>query len=177
MPDPGSLKEQPVQWWMLLRKNGFEVEYPREAMRIVEWRLAGRPHRILRRGGMLIPVFRRRSRDSEKASKLFDQHYLRAAAYCFLLEATNPGCMSPYAIVLYGVSHFGQTIPRTRQSEQLLVRHVNVARGLVQFGVGQDFRLRESKCGSCRFAKPDRQTGLSRCGQRFKWVPPYTGRQ
>lgn len=194
-------ENHPTNWWQLL-KAGFESITYKDSLRDEAWRLAGRPWRVLRRGQVRIPVFRKRTGDQPNAQRLFRQHYARMAAYCNLLERVE-GAKSPYGIILFGDTYDGVAIPRdTSGAWSALSIGLNNARHYVRansaptgvFGVP----AHERACHSCHHGKPfvhrrgetehsrlgvqlpiygsvgvDGRTYHSACGDRFTWTPPH----
>src|SRR5208283_5262191 len=89
-PDPESTEIQRVNWWELLHANFTSIPY-KDNLFDEKWKIRGRPKRILRRGSQRIPVFFKRPGDVD----IRQQHKVRMAAYCHLLEECEP-MESPY---------------------------------------------------------------------------------
>jgi len=197
-PDPRNFENQPIEWWQLI-KAGFESTPLKERLRSTHMHVAGRPWRVLRRGSVWIPVFRKRD---DKRRELRGQHYARMAAYCKLLEESM-GCESPYGIVLFRDVYAGIAVAhRSRGSESALCRGLEGAREVIRAADrGQDpAKPRQGNpCSGCYHGKPfvhrpgeteharngkplpvfaqrgdDSRPYHSACGDRFHWTPPHT---
>ena len=172
IPDPNHTSSQPVNWWALLNA-GFESRRLSEALRYPRWRLVGCPWRILVKGDLRIPVFRKRPSRGTTGERLYRQHYARMAAYCHLIE-TCEGAKSPYGIIMYGHSHDGITVPnkpgtrKTFHDSLLATRETISALGRVDPPSPDNL----NKCSACPHSWRDRDTGQSVCGERFTWRPP-----
>lgn len=172
VPNPNHTESQAVNWWGFLNA-GFVSRRLGEGLRDSKWRLVGQPWRVLVKGDLRIPVFRKRfRRDSATAEKLYRQHYARMAAYCHLLEVCE-GAKSPYGVVLFGDSHKGVTVPNQPGSRKtfhtgLLELRDTLSNYKHRTPPPADLR----RCKACPHSWRDRQTGTSVCGQRFNWRPP-----
>ena len=201
-PDERVQDNQLVEWWSLWQA-GFESINYKEPLRHDAWRLAGRPWRVLRRGSLRIPVFRKRCSDEFGARRLFRQHYARMAAYCHLLEACE-GAQSPYGIVLFDDGTYeGVAISKEARGSWVPLRdgltqarrviydsrncgkdpdppdQSNLCKGC---NWGKPFVHRKGESQHTRFGKPlkprtvegvDGRPYHSACGDRFRWVPPH----
>ncbi len=113
-PEFDSDRPASVDWWGLIAA-GFELRIWPDPLLDNEWKLAGRPWRVLVRGETYIPVFLRNS-DNRKLHK---QHYARMAAYCELLRR-RAGGVSPYGVVLYAGTQDAIAIPNSRSAQRAL---------------------------------------------------------
>lgn len=193
-PDRQLLELQRVTWWGLLNL-GFESLSYSKALHDPEWKVIGKPWRVLRRGSLRIPAFRTRS-DSGTPSP---QSITKIMAYCYLLEKRE-GFDSPYGIVLMGNTYRGFAVPYGGGF------HATFRRALREFRVvAANAELRQTdpmpptdqrKCSACPFGKPRRvslgiltthhdqllrphvlrrwhETFHCNCGDRFRWKPPH----
>lgn len=190
-------KEHPqeVSWWGLL-KNGFEVSRPKR-LEDEEWMLRGRPRRLVTSAnGVMIPVHRTRSRDT----KLQPQHIARVMAYCHLLHVKH-GITCPCAIVLFGDSYVGTTVPNTPDNRRVFYEVLRAVRRTISDSDSRDRQPDKppdlSVCRFCHFGRPrpvDREEKTTRygkplpprfmvsrsrkvlhcsCGDRFDWKPKH----
>jgi hypothetical protein len=195
-PDPDSTEPQPVNWWSLLKSGFTPVEYedPHENP---DWNLAGKPWRVLHKGSLRIPIFRKRA----GKAVLYTQHFARMAAYCRLIETVEGGS-APYGVVLFGDGYVGVTIPSTEENRELFREALLDARRLVEAtqteGLTVDAPRRATLCHECHVGRPrayrkgitdtmldgerfpaygtrgeDGRYYHSRCGDRFRWLPPH----
>ncbi len=190
-PNPSSTDRQAVNWWEM-RKSGYEAVQYRDKLSDEQWRLVGRPWRVLRKGGYRIPVFRMRG----GGTKLRPQHYVRMAAYCRLLEVSE-GAQSPYGIVLFPDSYSGETVPNAPWSRSMFHSALVNLRNLIASNrtpPAPEFR----RCKQCPLGRPivyrpgetetmhrgvplpvfgrtgvDDHTYHSACGDKFRWIPPH----
>lgn len=183
-----------VNWWSLLKAGMTPVAYE-EAHRDLRLCLAGSPWRVLQRGSLRIPVFRKRSGPPE----LRLQHFIRMEAYCHLVEECEMAEV-PYAIVLFGDGYDGIAIPNRPNGERpFLDALVQARQALTDFET--QFRPPSrpdsiSACRNCHWGFPRRcraddesaevgntdatfptqgRDGVlyhSPCGDLFRWVPP-----
>ncbi len=194
-PDRNLMSIQPVNWWSL-RKAGFSVIRPEDASCDSEIKLAGRPWRLLQKDSLRIPVFRKRHGNAA----LYPQHFVRMAAYCHLIEASE-GAESPYGIVLFEDGCDGMTVPYSTENRrafhEALLRARLTIKTLGAEGREPD-RPPSTVCRECPVGRPlchvkgrtetvlnnatvkpyvtrghDRRLYHSPCGDRFVWVPPY----
>jgi hypothetical protein len=77
---------QDVSWWELLAAAWMSVRC-HEPYRDETQRLSGTPWRTLRRGSVIIPVFKMTQFDDAEQPQVFPQHIVRMAGYCHLIEA------------------------------------------------------------------------------------------
>lgn len=172
-PDLDSKEIQPVNWWELLHAGFRSIPY-KDNLVDDNWRLAGRPWRVLRRGSERIPVFRKRRGDT----KIHRQHIVRMVAYCHLLCVAE-AAESPYGIVLFGDSHEGVAIPNSPGMRKVFHDELVDARSVVQWAEEDDELTgpeNESRCWRCRLGRPFTEDGLSYhsdCGDRYDWIPPH----
>lgn len=194
-----STDNESVNWWDLLAA-GFESVVYREPLRDPKLRVAGRPWRVLRKGSLRIPVWRRRGENAADRD-LRRQHYARMAAYCHLIEQAEGG-RSPYGVVLLGENEYeGITVSNGRGSNTAFHKGLRKARSVVseaQSG-NEPYPPDSRRCWNCPKGKPysyregisDARTGRlnspvnlqrsllddrnyhSECGDRFCWLPPH----
>ncbi|MHC4880745.1 MAG: PD-(D/E)XK nuclease family protein [Planctomycetota bacterium] len=188
----------PVHWWSLLNAGFTPVEYE-EAHRHEGLAVAGRPWRVLHRGSLRIPVFRKRIGEPE----LHHQHYVRMAAYCCLVEECELAEV-PYGIVLFGEGYHGVAIPALSRYRAQFEKSLESAREHVErCSDTAELRLLDppssSRCIGCHWGCPevctpddvvrnntlpeserglftrglDRKRYASPCGNLFHWVPPH----
>ena len=193
-PNPSSLEMQNVTWWGLLNL-GFESVASNQAMQDSDWKVSGKPWRVLRRGSLRIPAFRTKS-NLEMPSQ---QNIAKIMAYCHLLE-TQEGFDSPYGIVLMGDSYRGFAVPNRGTFQRIFHDALRELRNVVARvnAQGSDPAppSEKRKCSDCPFGKP-RLVTLRRpttqdghelkphvlkkwreqyhcdCGDRFRWKPPH----
>lgn len=196
LPDSDSETLQAVNWWALLKAGFTPVEYA-GPHRDADWRLLGRPWRVLEMGSLRIPVFRKLWGTPE----LYPQHFVRMAAYCRVIEQAEGG-RSPYGIVLFGHGHDGCTVPNIEVHREKLREALAKARRLVDAvrkeGQTVEAPLSLAVCAGCHLGLPrehvpgkteitingrvlpakctkgaDKKNYHSPCGDRFNWVPPH----
>jgi len=168
-------KPMAIDWWSLLQA-GFESMRPAEILRDTEWRLCGRPWRILKYGSHRIPVFRKKVTGADP-TKIHHAHIVRMTAYCRVLEATEGG-QSNFGIVLFGPTYDGVTVPIDRSCATRLKRALVSYRELLKTRREPLPPSTFAKCRNCPHGKPDRYVpspryGHSDCGDRFQWTPPH----
>jgi hypothetical protein len=116
---------QPVHWWNLLKAGFTPVEYA-GPHRDAATRLLGRPWRVLEKGSLRIPVFRK----LWGAAELYPQHFVRMAAYCHVIEQSEGG-HSPYGIILFGYGYTGCTVPNIAAHRHAFGEALEKARKLI----------------------------------------------
>ena len=172
-PDPNSSELQKINWWSLLNA-GFQLVTPQDIYRDEQWHLAGCPWRILVKGNLRIPVYRKRFSDGPVGKKLFRQHYARMAAYCHLIEKSEYAS-SPYGIILFGKTPEGVTVPYQGRERGTLRKSILDARTTLN-NIDSNFvpslPANLEQCKKCPHSRRDRWTGASPCGMRFGWIPP-----
>ena len=195
-PDPDATLPEPVTWWGLL-EAGFEVQRLDRPYVHGEWKLGGSPHRTLIYGDLMIPVHRVRS----SSGILQPQHIVRAMTLCHLIEATI-GAPSPYAVILFGDTYDGTTVPNTRENREQFYTVLERARSMIAETDAGDRIPPEptdasTRCAGCfhgqsrkaanrektlkhgnvvdpYFYKNARGTVFhSCCGDRFGWIPKH----
>jgi len=194
-PDPRSERDEEIDWWSL-RTDGFAVIKPPEPFYDDHAALVGKPWRLLRKGELLIPVFR-----SRKPDNIREQHRVRIGAYCGLIEACTAS-QSPYGIVLNPTGYAGTAIKLTDELRALTAQHVERARSVIERASRSAHQdppppRNEEKCRHCPYGKTrptepelptnvrgesvepyplnstDGNTYHSLCGDRFHWRPPH----
>lgn len=152
-PDPWSTAQQEVDWWELLQA-GFEVEKPVASLKDNDWKLTGKPRRLLRKGDLVIPVHRVR----RPQGPIEQQHIVRVMAHCHLVAAAR-AAVSPYAIILFANSSQGITVPSTlRANRDAFYEALRDTRATV---LASDNRVREpltpmprTPCRGCPHGRP-----------------------
>jgi len=171
-PNPLHTEAQTVKWWGLLNA-GFQVIRPQDQYRDVRWHLAGCPWRVLVKGNLRIPVYKKRPNRGNAGEKLFRQHYARMAAYCHLLEKCE-NADSPYGIILFGDSHIGITVPCLPGTKKTFHDGLIDARKTISYSKHflPPYPKNPQICVLCPHSRRERYTGASVCGNRFGWIPP-----
>jgi hypothetical protein len=195
-PDPDFAKSQQVNWWGLLKAGWTAVEYedPHEDP---QWRVSGKPWRVLHKGSLRVPVFRKRRGND----RLYPQHLARMAAYGHLIEVAE-GATVPYGVVLFGDGYEGITVPNSDEHGRIFEQGLHDARRLFEAvesaGVVPDIPQPTTVCHACPWGRPrvyrpgitdteldgtrlppyrtrgeDGRLYHSPCGDRFGWVPPH----
>lgn len=173
VPDLGKDEVQDVYWWGLI-SNGYEARQPQEALSDANWRLTGKPWRVLYKHGQRIPVLRVRM----EQPRLMRQHFARIAAYCHLLEKNEPGISSPGGIVLLD-RYDGKYVPSNARSGSTFHNALLDTRKLLRdFSAGHIPAQPDSKrCSGCPFGRPTSTNWgasyHSDCGDEFLWTPPH----
>lgn len=154
-PDAWSTASQEVDWWGLLQA-GFDVEKPVAALEDNDWKLVGKPHRLLLKGDLVIPVHRIRG----ESGPIKRQHLVRAMAHCHLVAVAR-AAVSPYAVILFANSTKGVTVSSTLLSNrEAFYAAIREARATV---LASDNRVREPlapmpprPCSDCHHGRPRR---------------------
>lgn len=190
-PDPKSEVEQKVHWWDFARA-GFETQEVREALVDEALNFSGRPKRLLRRGNMVIPVWRM----PHYRNELFPQNYVRLAAYCHLIRASiGNEIESPYGVILFGHGFDGVAIPFTAARSNEFLKALDEARQTIRRATAPESPTCCVKCPygrpkryvpdetdhvclgkalhPCTATAPDDKRFHSLCGDRFRWLPPH----
>ncbi|MHB0958746.1 MAG: hypothetical protein ACYC0X_15625 [Pirellulaceae bacterium] len=195
LPDAESIRIQEIDWRNLLASE-VTVIRPPAAYHDADWRLGGKPWRVLEHGDLRIPVFKPR----RPWKDLFPQHFVRMAAYCRLLEI-NEGARSPYGVIVKGETYAAITVPNTARSQALFRQALWAARGIVR--ESEEVNRRPSPpedlgiCRECPFGRPvplrpgarylrrgapitpkvlkdpRNRKYHSHCGDRFGWMAPH----
>jgi len=191
-PDEGHLIEETFNWWDI-RKAGYQVDRMPEPMVDPGKGIIGRPWRVLRKGDIRIPVFRKHRGDRSVHS----QQRVRIAAYCHLIE-TCEGSKAPFGLVLFSGSYDAVLIPNGRTNMSLLDTTIATARRVLRADTECQHLEAPARscCKSCPLGSPAPVTensvtspesnhgvhpvvGLggqlfhSPCGDRFRWIPPH----
>ncbi len=193
-PVPGKNAFQPVDWWGLLLA-GYEVRRLEDPLKDERWKLSGKPRRILDKGTMSIPVHRIRKPEGP----ILPQHIVRVMAHCHLIERTE-GADSPFAVILFGNTYQGMTVPNTAENRARFYTALERARAAI---IASDNGERQppepitgNACSACHFGHP-RPVALEDktmrygepldpvllhngskvfhcdCGDRFHWKPKH----
>ncbi len=175
VPDLDKDEIQDTYWWGMVAA-GFDVKRPHEALSDPNWRVVGKPWRVLQRHQLRIPVIRVRMEDP----RIVKQHFARVAAYCHLLEKTEPGVSSPGGIILFTPGYDGKFLPNNPRSSSTFHGAVVDTRELLS--LLRDRRHTPNppapgRCSGCPHGRPtSRNRGFSyesECGTRFGWTPPH----
>jgi len=194
-PDPDCPYIQELDWRNIVA-SGLTIRRPPAAYQYAPWKLGGRPWRILEEGDLKIPVFRHGS----NWQGLHDQHFVRMAAYCYLLEQ-NEGFRVPYGIVLVSGSFLAVTVPNTAKNHERFRRALLEARQVARnAGESNEFPPVPAGgrfCSKCHLGVPvavrkrieylrhgipnpinanpdqDGEEYHSHCGDRFRSIPPH----
>lgn len=191
-PDEGHLIEESFNWWDL-RKAGYQVDRMPEPMIDPGRGLIGRPWRVLRKGDIRVPVFRKHRGDQTVHS----QQRARIAAYCHLIE-TCEGSRAPFGLVLFAGSYDAVLVPNSRSNKNLLDATMVTAQSVLRRAAERQHPEAPAKscCRSCPLGSPVAVSGMSvtslesnecvypvvglggqrfnsACGDRFLWIPPH----
>ena len=189
-----------LSWWSL-RKAGFDCNKPPERFDNPAGNFAGKPWRVLKKGGLVIPVIRRRHGNTEWGN----QHEVRLSAYCDLIEKCTGG-EAPFGVILFAGSSNCVIIPNTDTRQTIYERAL---KGALKFmephreGSPPTNPPTDNRCTGCHHGKPRilepgksdtvlngkplsactansvRPDGQFRgeyhstCGDRFRWTPPH----
>lgn len=190
---------EPINWWAMLN-DGFDSVRSDRLLTDDATGVGGRPWRVLRRGGLRIPVIHLKS----EKDRLYDGHYAKVAAYCHLVRVNEPGTLSPYGIILFGDTYQGIAVPNHPQSRQLFHEALQMGRRVARSAKqpngeptapprelrwvcktcpwGEPFVIRPGENDTLRFGElvplkdfwgKDDRSYHSHCGDRFDWLPPH----
>jgi len=159
---PGAeITEPTAVYWPNFFVVGYDRDPPTDVMENEDWRLRGKPWRVLRRGKLVIPVFLRNvvpeneSRSTD-TPPLYNQHFVRIAAYCHLLELST-GLNVPYGVILTRGELTGVAIPNTEETRERLDFMLGEARRTMRDLADQShiYPLKdEGKCVGCPHGRP-----------------------
>jgi hypothetical protein len=194
-PTPNS-SDQEIHWWDLIQA-GFETQAAQDPLIDPELNFWGSPDRYLRRGNVVIPVWRMPHYDG----RLYPQNYIRMAAYCHLVQKSfGVGVECPYGIILFGHGLDGIAISFTSQRRADFIETLRSARKTIEeTGQRTDPPPPDpAMCARCPYGKPrlhvanetdnicngiplrvkpalapDGKCLHSLCGDRFRWLPPH----
>ena len=194
-PDPDCPHIQELDWRNIVA-SGLTIRRPRAAYQYASWKLGGRPWRILEEGDLKIPVFRH----GPNWRGLQDQHFVRMAAYCYLLEQKE-GFRVPYGVVLLSGTFLAVTVPNTARNHerfrQTLLEARQAARDAGEMNKFPPVPADGHFCAGCRLGapvlvrkrieylrhgmplpvnrSPDQNGEMfhSQCGDRFHAIPPH----
>ena len=193
--DLNSKTSQVVDWWGLLNA-GYEVREPKP-LKDPEWRVSGKPKRILHKGSMAIPVHHIKNVEG----RLSPQHIVRVMIHCHLIGMSE-GATVPFAIILFGNSYQGTTVPNNRKHREQFYDALRRVRAmLLEARTGQADPSEPRTKSICRACPYGRSRPVSRgertlshghpltplrlirgqsvrhcdCGDRFDWMPPHEG--
>jgi len=195
MPDADSPKIQDVDWRDLLASEAT-VSEPPAAYRDIDWRLGGKPWRVLEYGNLRIPVFKPR----QPWKDLYPQHIVRMVAYCHVLSVAV-GARSPYGVIIKGETFAAVTVPNTPQTRAMFHEALLAARQTIRRSEELNERpagpANSEFCRTCPFGCPVRlrpelrylrhgrpiepkvvrdhrkREYHSHCGDRFRTIPPH----
>lgn len=157
------ISEPTAVYWPNFFVAKYDCDPPKDVMENRDWRLRGKPWRILSRGKVVIPVFLRNvmegadanSRNADTPS-LYNQHFVRIAAYCHLLESST-GLRVPYGVILTRGELTGVAIPNTRETHDRLEFMLEEARRTMR-GLADQPNMYpskdEAKCVGCPHGRP-----------------------
>lgn len=200
-PDWALPQPQPINWWSLIRAGFVSVE-KQEPLFDAQTGLAGKPWRVLHRGGAEYPVLRiqveEEQHDRRREGRLHRQQLARIAAYAYLLNRCERADSS-WAIVLFGSSDEGVAVPIT--DEAWMAFYSGLLRAREQLTTYRDHPRHRpdpnlAACIRCPLGKPVHLTqdtvlrkgvqvspfgtqtekGVvhhSTCGDHFRWIPPH----
>lgn len=181
----------PVNWWTL-RKAGFDCLKPQDAY--ADEQLIGKPWRLLVKDTMWrIPVIRKHR--GEKVCR--QQHIVRAAAYCRLIE-TCEGGRAPFAVLMFAGSDDCLIVPNHDASRAELEQALRQLTEFLRIQNGGRYIPAEpsdNRCSGCHWGRPIplreavvlnqvtvppiRIEGIRKgsfhcaCGDRFNFVPRH----
>ena len=163
----------------------------------LEWKLGGKPWRVLEYGDLRIPVFKHRRHWKD----LYRQHFVRMVAYCRLIE-TAEGFRSPYGVIIKGETFAAVTVPNTPRTRAMFREALPAARQTIcdseEVNRYPPKPEHEGVCEHCHLAwrtrlhrrnrylrhgvpiEPKPVPGArgaayhSHCGDRFRWTPPFS---
>jgi hypothetical protein len=185
---------EPIDWWQL-RNAGFTAKRYEDPLHDEHWKLAGRPYLVLCRGDVRIPVFRQH----RPQEKVYRQHFARIAAYCHLIERCT-GFKSPYGVILFAKTYKGVALRNSPAARKAFHDGLKAARRIARESrVGSEPPPPDAHiCLQCPIGKPvvyragvtesvstggvlpvrgaigpDKKLYHSRCGDRFRWLPPH----
>lgn len=203
IPDLNNLAEEELDWRAIIR-FGFDVERCRDPFIDDELGIMGKPWRLLKRNSLCIPVFNCRlpapknPESSAPSNWLYQQHYVRIAAYCRLIQkCTNQ--QAPFGLVLFSKTHRAIAIKTCRETDEALERAITSAQlTMEEYKQGtkppppnkrlcrhcHQGRLRTYVYDSTllvhygeevepRTHLIDNRRQHSHCGDLFRWVPPH----
>lgn len=188
-----------LSWWSL-RKAGFECSKAPDRFEVPNCRVVGKPWRLLKKGGLMIPVIRRRRGSLQWGA----QHEVRLSAYCDLIEKCTGG-EAPFGVVLFSGTDSCVVIPNNKIRQETYKEALKHAIRLMAppndgpptsppsddrcsgcvngkprlFQPGKSDTVLDGKPLSACTANsvyPDgnfRGAFHSICGDRFRWAPPH----
>lgn len=194
MPDADSPRIQDIDWRNLIASEAT-VFNPPARYENPDWKLGGKPWRVLEYGDLRIPVFKH----GKPWKDLFHQHFVRMAAYCHLLEVSE-GVRSPYGVIVKGETFAAVTVPNTLRTQAVFREALRSARQTVRESEEVNKRPPAPDdggiCRTCHVGWPvplqsgerylrhgtplepkavkdhTRREYHSHCGDRFRWIPP-----
>lgn len=203
IPDLNTPEDEELDWRAIIR-FGFDVERCRDPFVDDELGIKGRPWRLLKRNSLCIPVFKCRlptPKNPESIAPsnwLYQQHYVRIAAYCRLIEKCTSQ-QAPFGLVLFSNTHRAFAIKMGRETDEALKRAIASAQETIrEYQQGKKpLPPNERLCRQCHQGrlrtyvfdstlldhygeKIEPRTHLinnrrqhSPCGDLFRWVPPH----
>ena len=195
-PNPNSEDVKKIYWWDLL-KAGFETQSAQDRLIDEELNFSGKPSRFLRRGNVVIPVWRM----GHYSGQLHPQNFIRMAAYCHLVGTSlGAGVECPYGVILFGHGFDGVAIPVSSQRQAEFLDALYRAREIIHQAKRRPgpHAPAPTLCAKCPHGEPkkrkpnesdnicngktllvipavasDSQCFHSLCGDRFRWLPPH----
>lgn len=190
-PDLSNPEDERIGWWQLV-SAGYDVTVSNK-LHDAEANIGGNPWRLMIMGRTVVPVFLRRSADTEQ---LRTKHRVRMNAYCRLL--TLAGNESPFGVILdYGTEKCWIVKPTSASWQQALSHLESFRRAIAQATIkSQPVEPNNpSICRGCPWGEPTTvppteplatcsgiqlsphwiASGSTRfhsiCGDRFRWTP------
>lgn len=184
----------PIYWWELCAADYAPKQFEDPFRVSRELKLNGHPWAVLFRGTERIPVLKLNG----KSNVVHENHRVRIAGYCHLLEATT-GCSSPFGVVLFPNGRAGVAIQYSEEQKHLLMRSYRRAQSVIAGRITQppSEPSNPNICIECPFGRLRKylfeQTDVTLdgnplppnsvrvgenlrlhtvCGDRFRWNPP-----
>ena len=194
-PNEESPMDETIGWWEI-RKANFEATSYRDTLIVSQIGLRGKPHKVLRRDDLVIPVF------FSNGGELKHQHYVRIAGYCRLVEHRELA-RSPYGLIVEKGTYVCHVVKNTSKVQTALQNALRDARRVIreEAATGEPPLPPKSpgQCKKCPIGYPQRycpgETELvckgitmpvhglraakngpifhSQCGDRFGSMPPH----
>lgn len=149
--------------WRSLLKGNFDIHKNTDVYHDQKLNIRGRPRKILKRGNLWIPVFfasrkpkPRRENSDLPQHQVYQQHYVRIAAYCRLIEA-NTDFQSPFGIVVFARDYRAIAIKNNRQCREAMERSLTRAREFLNHPNHNRTAAKPSStalCFGCHYGRP-----------------------
>lgn len=163
---------QSVHWWGMLQA-GWSPRRPQESMYVDQYKLAGKPWRILQKGRYRVPAYMKQGNPV-----VGNPQRVRIQAYCMLIEESEPHVEVPYGIVLYR-DYEGETVPWGPGGRATLDVEIGRLRHTVRHApkrTPSKPRNPMAACRLCPWGYPRRDGSgnyASSCGTQYSWLPPH----